>query len=141
MSSIEEICRSSSKREDEATGILSLLFRRLLKRGFGEKPPPEITENEMDAMMRQYLADPKNGVGGDNKRRSSIRGNLAKEVARDNMTWYVFLKGIRWLRPARATITIKLDYPGGSRVASTSVLLQDIVPEEAAKDTNDDEGS
>lgn len=57
--------------------------------------------------MERYLSDPRNGVRQDSKSRSSARGNLNKELLKAWISWKVFEKGLRFLGPVQAEISVK----------------------------------
>lgn len=50
-----------------------------------------------DRLMDQYINDARNCIPRNKKDQSSARGNLQKELSKPEMTWKVFLKGIRFL--------------------------------------------
>jgi len=111
---LRNICDSDTKQEEQALGILARLFRQLLYKGTGVNVP-DVNYQVALRLIDAWLKDPANGVPDDMKRRSSARGNLMKEIARPDMTFRVFLKGVRWLRPQDVTFTVDLGYAHGAK--------------------------
>ena len=62
----------------------------------------------MDRLLQLWVADPRNAIPDDGKSRSTERGNLIRELSRPDMTWRVFLKGIRLLRPIDIHLEVHL---------------------------------
>lgn len=104
----------ANKRVSEARGALSAMFRTiLLKRN--------IDHYAWGQLMNAYLDDPANGIRNNSRDRSSGRGNLNKELNGAAMTWRVFRKGIDFIRPDIADMTMRLEWPDGE---TTEVTLR-----------------
>lgn len=67
----------------------------------------------LNALMQHWLNNPRNRVPNHGKWRSSIRGNMMKELSRPDMTWNVFRNGIALLRPLRAEFSVRLFWLNG----------------------------
>lgn len=65
-----------------------------------------ITPIHFNELLNAYLNDPANGVPKD--KRSHTRGNRLKELARDEMTWDLLMKGLKILDPEFAEFSIML---------------------------------
>lgn len=97
-------------------------------------------------LVEQYLDDPKNGIGKSLKKRTSVKGNLKKELLMRDfistadtehyLTWKSLEKGIRLLNPARTQFTVTCYWrPGygthhsttlhGSRGFDATTVLRD----------------
>lgn len=121
---LRNITDSDTKQEEQALGILARLFRQLLHKGTGINVP-DVKYSYALRLIEAWLKDPNNGVPDDLKRRSSTRGNLIKEISRPDMTFRVFLKGIRWLRPQNVTFIVDLGYAhGAKRTARVKINLR-----------------
>lgn len=92
-----------TKKVDEATGELAKLFRLILA-------DLNIKELEFERLFIAWYSDPRNKVPRIGKAIASERGNIMKEFEKEDMTWKVFLKGIRFLRPRMMSIRITLDW-------------------------------
>ena len=106
MGDLKEMLNSEDKQRRQARGVLARLFRQIL---LDVKMTPLMWNN----LMIKYLNDPENGIANTGRERSSARGNLNKELHRPNMTWKVFLKGIRFLRPMKVRFEVHHTMPSG----------------------------
>ena len=84
-------------------GVLSRLWRLILL-------DLRVGPVEFGNMLHEYITNPINGVAGNRKAQISHRGNLTKEFARPQMTWKVFIKGLRFLNILKVRITLELYY-------------------------------
>lgn len=100
---IFDILSSPTKEEENARGILAKLFRQILA-------DTATSGTKFHHLMTNYLNNPFNGFSHDRKRKSSERSNLMKELARPNMTFKVFVKGIQFLAPVEAVFEVKLKW-------------------------------
>lgn len=103
----QDLLNDPDKRVREARGVLSVLWRQLLV-------VREIDGWRWDKLMKSFLADPRNGIQDTSRDRSSARGNLNKELKRDDMTWRVFLKALNFLAPVRVEFSVKLTFQDGT---------------------------
>lgn len=81
------------------TGILARVFLKLIINR-------KITVDAVQDLLERYTADPVNCVHP--SKRLSVRGNLIKELGKPQMTWRVFLKGLRLLRVVKFRISVKI---------------------------------
>lgn len=103
-------------------GILAALFRRILS---------QIGMNGMrwSALMNDYLRDPQNGIPDNSRDQTSSRGNLMKELAKDTMTWLVFLKALRFLQAIEVEFIVRIRWKVTKRVTEHSATLDLSGPE------------
>lgn len=113
----QDLLNDPDKRVGEARGVLSALFRQLLVLR-------DIDGWLWDRLMRNFLADPRNGIQNNSRDRSSARGNLNKELKRDDMTWRVFLKALYFLDPVRVVFTVKVTFKD-DKTLEVSARLKD----------------
>lgn len=66
-----------------------------------------------DRLMNQYINDARNCIPRNKKDQSSARGNLQKELSKPEMSWRVFLKGIRFLGVTAFEIKIIVKHANG----------------------------
>lgn len=71
------------------------------------------TTDRWNQFMTAYLRDPKNGIAKNMKDQSSARGNLAKELLKNKMTWKVFCKGLRFLNIVSFEFVIRVKHKNG----------------------------
>lgn len=87
---------------------LSLLFHRISQKA--KLNVRKIKENNL-----HYVNNPANQVSENSSKRSSAAGNIRKELERQTMTWRVFEKLIRWMRPKAAKVFIVIDWRDGTQ--------------------------
>lgn len=96
---LKDIILDTDKQVGSSKNALAKLYRTiLLEKGIGH--------SKIDHYLVKYLDDPMLGAPKSSKDRSSERGNLLKQLGKDAITWKIFLKGLRLLRPKRIRITI-----------------------------------
>lgn len=113
----QDLLNTDDKGVQQARGVLSVLWRQLLV-------IRNIDGWKWDKLMKAYLADPHNGIQDTSRDRSSARGNLNKELKRDDMTWRVFLKAINFLAPVRVVFSVRITWADGN-VNEVSARLKD----------------
>lgn len=82
-----------------------------------------LTLSQISNLLRTYVEDPKNGVPQNRKDQTTERGNLAKQLDKDSMTWKTFIKGLQIFRIKRIKHTITVEWPNG-RVTEHSQVIQ-----------------
>lgn len=81
-------------------GVLSRLLRRIFfDLGIGLQ--------HWSSLLHEFVMDSRNGVPNTRKDQTSMRGNLTKEFAREQMTWKVFIKAMRFMKFPRIDITVR----------------------------------
>jgi hypothetical protein len=113
----QDLLKDPDKGVREARGILTGLWRQLLVMR-------DIDAWRWDKLMRKYLADPRNGIRNNSRDLSSARGNLNKELKRDDMTFRVFLKALSFIDPIRVVFSVKVTFANG-RTYTVSAKLKD----------------
>lgn len=97
--SLKEIVADTDKQVSKSRNPLAKLYRTiLLEKG--------INHTTIDHYLNQYLDDPALGIPRNSKDRSSERGNLLKQLGKPAISWKIFTKGLRLLRPRHVKITL-----------------------------------
>lgn len=94
------------KDEEGSPGKLTQIFRTLCAKA--GKDFRNLSQ-EIDA----YLNNPKFRVKTQGRQRGNDKGNLKREVVRDEITWDVLLKGLRSLNPAVTHFKVTLEWSPG----------------------------
>jgi len=113
----DDILNDDDKGVRRARGILSLFWRRLLQ-------IRKIDGDKWDRLMTAYLSDPRNGVPDNPRDRSSTRGNINRELRRDNMTWKVFLKALNFSGAVKVSFQVTVSFKD-NKTCKLSAMLQD----------------
>lgn len=97
-------------------GVLAGLFARVLYE-------LKIGPLRWYALMADFINDSRNATVSNQKDRTSMRGNLLKEFSKEQMTWKVFMKGLRFLQVQRFQITIHAWHANGSESVHHSKII------------------
>lgn len=98
--SLKEVVVDTDKQISRSTNPLAKMYRTILL-------DLAIDHSSIDHYLNQYLDDPNLRIPKNSKDRSSERGNLLKQLGKDTLSWKIFSKGIRLLRPKRVRFTIE----------------------------------
>ncbi len=102
--------------------ILAALYQKLIR-------VMHLSGPQFDKYMNGYLSDPRNCFPNNLRDRSSLRGNLRKELLKVTMTWKVFCKGLRFLKVARFDMQIAFYTTDGKNfVLKQNVVLDSYEP-------------
>lgn len=83
--------------------ILASLFRTIMHE-IG------INHEKFNYLMLRYLDDPRNHIPRNVRDRSTVRGNLKKQLLKTVMTWKVFCKGLMFLNIRVLNLTLLLEH-------------------------------
>jgi len=137
---IQQLLIRQGKGKSEPSGVkgqLAALYRSILD---------DISMNTMwwENLMNEFLSDYAKGVTASRKKITSMRGNLIKELGKDEMTWKVFYKGLRYLQPIRAEFSVRIHWRSKRITEHTKMLefgdranLAELLDE--LKETDEDE--
>ena len=75
----------------------------------------DIEQHKLSRYIQRWLDSPANR-GLDSDKRSSVRGNLSKEMVRSEMTWKVLMKCITVIAPFKIDVTITLHHDRDSKI-------------------------
>ncbi|WP_144106719.1 hypothetical protein [Paraburkholderia sp. BCC1886] len=89
-----------------ANGVLSRLWRQMLY-------DLNIGGPRYGNLMHDFVTDIRNGYPPTRRDQTSARGNLTKEFARPQMTWKVFMKGLRFLQIEEVEFAIRCKHRNG----------------------------
>ena len=111
---------------NSAGGFLSKLFLNLLEKRIGAsffRVDQERTVLERyNSLMNHFLHDPKNSIPQHNEGISAARGNLAKELLKPEMSWKVFVKGLRLMQVTRIEFNLSLHLANKSVLEHTETM-------------------
>jgi len=129
---ITKLLESRTKGTEFSAGMLSKLWRVILR-------DRDVSPSLWTRLMTNYLNDPKNNIPSEGKKRSSDRNNLNKELARPDMSWNVFYKGIMLLAPMRIKVDITLVFRTHSTTHSITRQVNTNYNGEHRNDTTKDQ--
>lgn len=113
--SLKEIVSDSDKQVTKSRNPLAKLYRKILLER-------NVNHSSIDHYLNQYLDDPRMGIPRNSKDRSSERGNLLKQLGKSSISWKIFVKGLRLLRPKHIKLIVEFTDQRGE----TSIHYVDI---------------
>jgi hypothetical protein len=129
---LSDMLTSSDKGASQATGVLSRLFRQILK-------DRNTSMQQWTNLMLRYLDDPNNNIPRNGKDRSSARGNLNKELKRKRMTWKVFRKAMKFLAPKWIRFEVHAGWHDPTSPVSIHTINLDIYNTSVDDDESDED--
>lgn len=116
---LHDMLMSPNKEINVATGILSQLWRMMLV-------DLNIGPRHWNILMERYLHNPFNGVRDNAQDRTYTRGNLTKELNQRDMSWNVFMKGLRFLGAHQVQLSLNLKRKAGD---TDHLITLELMPE------------
>lgn len=80
-----------------------------------------IGTHELSRYIQRWLDSPANR-SLDADKRSSVRGNLIKEMVRPEITWKVLMKCITVIAPFKVEVVLKLHHDRDSKIVTTHTV-------------------
>lgn len=65
-----------------------------------------LTDNDLITLLDNYLRSPKSRIATNNVRRNSMKGNILKELDKENMTWGNFERFLKILDPEHVSFAL-----------------------------------
>lgn len=128
----DDILADDDKGVRRARGIPSLFWRKLLQ-------IRKIDGDKWDRLMNAFLMDPRNGVPDNPRDRSSTRGNVNRELRRDNMTWKVFLKALNFSGAVKVSFTLSVTFSDNKTYHISAKMLDQRTTLNVIEDESDED--
>lgn len=128
---LKSVVQHHDKQVGESRNALTKLYRTILME-LG------IEHAVIDQYLIKYLDDPESGIKVTGKDRASVRGNILKQLGKDAITWKIFCKGLRLLRPKHITLSVELEWSRGRKTVH-SVDITGVEPVARADEIDEDE--
>jgi hypothetical protein len=103
-------------KQGDVDVVLAFLFQKILQVHCSN-------HQRFDYLMLRYLADEKNHFPQNIRDKTSIRGNLRKELLKTTMSWKVFCKGLCFLEIHSININTVLLHPGQKTTSHLSEII------------------
>lgn len=98
--SLKDVVVDTDKQISRSRNPLAKMYRTILL-------DLAINHSSIDHYLNQYLDDPRLRIPKNSKDRSSERGNLLKQLGKDTLSWKIFTKGLRLLRPKHVRFIVE----------------------------------
>lgn len=141
--------------DDDNKGLSSPGVKTLSKMMRGLWRDLGLNYAQVAMLIQHWLDDPNNQFDDDKTKINNTRGNVRKDLERDDPTWRIFIRNLRILRPVEIRFLIRLKFRNDRTVRQVAVMrppkvqfkkevlqqldLEDLFEIEDAKDY-DDEG-
>lgn len=122
---LEDILKRKDKGKSSANGILAKVFRGFLAE-------LDLDYRQINILMDRWLKNPDNGFSTDPTTQANARGNLRKDIERDENTWKIFYRLLCLLRPQWIEVEFRLGFRDG--VVKRQVIRQPLT--ESENDSN-----
>jgi hypothetical protein len=96
---LKNLINRKNSTPNGANGILANLFADIVR-------VMNITMPRFSHLLQMYVEDPRNGIPAIRKEQTTERGNLAKQLTKNQLTWKVFCKGLQILKIKRIKFTV-----------------------------------
>lgn len=117
---VDRMLNSQTKEVGSAASVLSKLFRIIAA-------DLNLRYADYNRMVNQWLDDPLYGIPNDPKRRSTVRGNLNKEIVRPEMSFRTFLKALSACTGTESVkISLTLKRKGSKRVTEHEINIPNL---------------
>lgn len=111
--SFAAMIRCPRKKIDKATAPLAKILRKIIHTRIHN-------ESQWNKLLNNYFNDPNNDRGKDSVGRSTDKARTHTQLANgDNMTWKVFMLGIRILAPVKITLIAKIQWSNNENDITT----------------------
>lgn len=105
-------------------GFLNRVLTRILIMRAGNTDNKQHILEVIHGMIDNYIENPANGFNArDRNQSSNIRGNILKEITNGQITWKVFIKGLRILDITKCEISFKLTTSDGKEINYTDAIV------------------
>lgn len=109
-----------------ANGFLSMAFLKLLEKRlsltFDRVDHERRILERWNALVNTFLKDPRNAIPQTKEALSAARGNIYKEMIKEEMTWKVFLKSARLMQGESMTVTFTVHLPDGQEISYRGII-------------------
>lgn len=117
---VQRLLSLSDKGTSESENALAEIFRKFL----WEK---DVSLETFNRDLDRWLDDPKNRIINHSGVRSNDRGNFVKAIAKNRLSWEMFVKAMTLLNPVKFTISVTCDWGRGKSSTAKKVFrLQDV---------------
>lgn len=73
-------------------------------------------------LIQHWLDDPNNQYENDLKSMNNARGNIRKDLEKDDMTWRIFIRNLRILRPIEIRFLVRIKFRNNRTFRQVAVM-------------------
>lgn len=115
LTKLEKLLMDDDKGVSSGTGALSKILRSFWK-DIG------LSHQHLAALIDAWLEDPNNEFEQDQTKVNNSRGNIRKDNEKDTLTWKIFTRNLRILRPLEVRFLVRLRFKNGATFRQVAVM-------------------
>lgn len=115
LTKLEKLLMDDDKGVSSGTGALSKILRSFWK-DIG------LSHQHLAALIDAWLEDPNNEFEQDQTKINNSRGNIRKDNEKDKLTWKIFTRNLRILRPLEVRFLVRLKFKNGATFRQVAVM-------------------
>ena len=112
---LEKMLEEADRGLSSATGLLTKMLRGVW-RDLG------LNNAHIDMLITQWLDDPDNQYQQDQTKLHNAKGNIRKDLEKDDTTWKIFVRNLRILRPAEVRFVVNIRFRNGRKFKQVAVM-------------------
>lgn len=115
LTKLEKLLAEDDKGTSSGRGALSKILRSFWK-DIG------LTHQHIAALIDAWLEDPNHEFEQDQTKINNSRGNLRKDNEKDELTWKLFTRNLRILRPLEVRFLVRLKFKNGATFRQVATM-------------------
>lgn len=115
LTKLEKLLMDDDKGVSSGTGALSKILRSFWK-DIG------LSHQHLAALIDAWLEDPNNEFEQDQTKVNNSRGNIRKDNEKDVLTWKIFTRNLRILRPLEVRFLVRLKFKNGATFRQVATM-------------------
>ena len=115
LTKLEKLLMDDDKGVSSGSGALSKILRSFWK-DIG------LSHQHLAALIDAWLEDPNNEFEQDQTKINNSRGNIRKDNEKDKLTWKIFTRNLRILRPLEVRFLVRLKFKNGATFRQVAVM-------------------
>ena len=108
--------------DDENKGMLNAGVKTLSKMLRGFWRDIGLNHAQIALLIQHWLDDPNNQFEEDKTKINNARGNIRKDLERDDPTWRLFVRNLRRLRPVEIRFLVRLKFRNDRTFRQVAVM-------------------
>ncbi len=139
LTKLERLLAADDRGVSSGNGALAKIYRSFWK-AIG------LSHQHMATLIDAWLDDPNQEFEQDQKSINNSRGNLRKDSEKDELTWKIFTRNLRVLRPQEVRFLVRIKFKNGAtfrqiafmRPPNSSKYNSDFLFEKQGRDPNEE---
>ena len=112
---LERMLEEADRGLSSASGTLTKMLRALW-RDLG------LNNAHVDMLITQWLDDPDNQYNQDQTKLHNAKGNIRKDLEKDDTTWRIFVRNLRILRPVEVRFVVNIRFRNDRKFKQMAIM-------------------